>query len=132
MRALRLVLSGCLILGLATVSAADNKPKPPAKDEKKDDKKDNKEFKEKIVGAWEVVEDPSYKKGTLITLTKDGKMTFKPKGEKKGTEGTYKLDGDKFSLTFGKISTPAWTIDKITDDELILNFAGGTSKWSRK
>jgi len=130
MKALRLVLSGCLILGMASVSAASDKPKPPAKDEKKD----TKEFKEKIVGTWEVVEDPSYEKGTLITFTKDGKYVFKPKSVKKGVEGTYKLDGDKFTFTVTKITSPPLTIDKITDDEMILNsrLEGGMSKWKRK
>jgi uncharacterized protein (TIGR03066 family) len=133
MKTLRLVLSGCLILGLASVSAAGDKPKPPAKDEKKDDKKDTKEFKEKIVGTWVVVEDNAYEKGTLITFNKDGKSNFKPKGEKKGVDGTYKVDGDKLTMTVVKITTPPWTIEKITDDELLMkDIGGGKVRWTRK
>jgi uncharacterized protein (TIGR03066 family) len=100
-------------------------------DDKKD-KKDKSEFKEKIIGTFEVVEDPSYEKGTLITFAKDGKCLFKKKGEKKAGEMTYKLDGDKFTISYGKITSPPITIDKITDDEMILDFAGTKAKWKKK
>ena len=125
MRALRLLLSGWFLFVFAALAVADDKKKPPAKD----DKKDTKEFKEKIVGTWEVVEDFSYKKGTLITFTKDGKLNFRPPGEKKGADGTYKLDGDQLTLAWKTFSTPALTVNKITDEELLTSVAGGKQKW---
>jgi uncharacterized protein (TIGR03066 family) len=133
MKALRLILGAWVVLALAGVSVADDKTKPPAKDEKKEDKKDNKEFKEKMVGTWELVsEDFSWKKGTLIKFTKDGKLNFRPPGEKKGLDGTYKLDGDKLTMTMSKIAAPALTVDKITDEDMLTSFASATQKWRKK
>jgi hypothetical protein len=137
MKALRFVLGACVVLALAGVSVAGDKPNPPTKDEKKDDKKDKNDFKEKIIGTFEVVEDPGYEKGTLITFSKDGKCLFKKKGERKAGEMTYKIDGDKLTISYGKITTPPLKIEKITDEEMILDFGGaklegGQAKWKRK
>ena len=128
MKALLLIIAGGMILGLASLSLADDKKKPPAKD----DKQEHTEHKEKLVGTWTVVEDPSYKKGSLFTFSKNGRFNYRPPGEKKGVDGTWKIDGDKFTFTFGKITSPAFTVEKVTDSELLLSIAGGNVKWSKK
>jgi len=133
MNVLRLVLGACVVLALAGVSVSGDKPKPPTKDEKKDDKKDTSEFKEKILGTFEVMDENSIDKGTLVTFLKGGKITMKGKGKKDKVDFTYKLDGDKLTISYAKLASPAYTIEKITDDELLMkNVAGGEVKWKRK
>jgi uncharacterized protein (TIGR03066 family) len=120
MNVLRLVLGACVVLVLAGVSVSD-------------DKKDKNEFKEKILGTFEVLDGNSIEKGTLVTFLKGGKITMKGKGKKDKADFTYKLDGDKLTITYGTIASPAYTIEKITDDELLMkNVAGAEVKWKRK
>jgi uncharacterized protein (TIGR03066 family) len=133
MNVLRLVLGACVVLALAGVSVSGDNPKSPTKDEKKDAKKDKNDFKEKILGTFEVMDENSIDKGTLVTFLKGGKITMKGKGKKDKADFTYKIDGDKLTISYGKTASPAYTIEKITDDELLMkNVAGAEVKWKRK
>jgi uncharacterized protein (TIGR03066 family) len=88
-------------------------------EEKKDESIDAK----KLVGKWSPKEQ---KDGVpvVIELTKDGKLTVRvdAKGKEITFEGTYKLDGNKLSLTT-KVgdteNTKTKTITKLTDTELV-------------
>jgi uncharacterized protein (TIGR03066 family) len=128
MRALGVILSGWLLLGLAGVSAADNKPKPPAKDAEKEDKK-AKIDKEKLIGAWEVTEDAVGEKGTVFEFAKKDKITLSAKKKKAGLDGTYKLDGDKLTWSVGmagvKVDSPPMKVTKLNEKELVLEYPNG-------
>lgn len=72
----------------------------------------------KLVGKWE--SKPDVKEKFQIEFTKDGKFTVS--GEKdKSIEGTYKVDGNKVTVTIkaeGKEVTMKRTISKLTDTEV--------------
>src|SRR5262245_11157122 len=88
MNAIRLMAIGAIVALVASFAGADEKKADYAK---------------LIVGKWEVTkaEDKGPPKGALIEFTKDGKVhiEFERDGQKTTHEGTYKLDGDKFSVT---------------------------------
>jgi len=121
MNALRLA-AGLLVLGLATVVAAE---------EKKDDKKDDK--KASVVGSWTAAKADAgtIPEGSVVEFTKDGKFTMTPKGaEDKKLEGTYKHEGDKLNLTMkrdGQERTQNLTVKKLTDADLVLTGQDGKS-----
>jgi uncharacterized protein (TIGR03066 family) len=90
-----------------------------------DDKKaDNAKL---LVGAWEVVkaDKGTVKVGEGIEFTKDGKMKLTPKvGEKDETiEGTYTIEGDKFTFMVkvgDDIRKQTLTIKKISETEMSI------------
>jgi uncharacterized protein (TIGR03066 family) len=113
MRSLCVVLAGLLVLTVV-VRAEEAKTKID---------------KSKLVGTWTFVKTDG-KTGlppgaTLkVEFTKDGKviMTFKLKEDTKSREGTYKVDGDQLSMTFGekgKESKDVITIKELTDKKFV-------------
>jgi uncharacterized protein (TIGR03066 family) len=83
-----------------------------------EDKKDEKIDAKKLVGKW------GPKKGGAFTFefTKDGKATFSAPDDGKDSKGTYKVDGDKLTLTMkmGDMEqTITRTVSKLTDTELV-------------
>lgn len=96
-----------------------------------DDKKDEKIDVKKLVGKWELKEAKGDAK-RAIEFTKDGKLNIKAGAEVK-YEGTYKLDGNKLSLTVkageNEIKKMA-TILKLTDE--VLEAEGDDGKKSFK
>lgn len=72
---------------------------------------------QKIVGVWEEATN----KGVNLEFTKDGKFKIKGKqGDKTFViDGTYKVDGDKFTMTING-NTDTSKIKKVTDSELHL------------
>ncbi len=88
MNAMRLLAVGAIVCLVASFAGAD---------EKKGD------YAKLIVGKWEVSksEDKGPPKGSIIEFTKDGKVhvAFERDGNKESHEGTYKVDGDKFTVT---------------------------------
>jgi uncharacterized protein (TIGR03066 family) len=74
-----------------------------------------------IVGKWEITKaDPcTAPEGAMVEFTKDGK--FKVAAKDINIEGTYKLDGNKFTFTMKdgtEEKTQTITITKITDKEM--------------
>jgi uncharacterized protein (TIGR03066 family) len=85
-----------------------------------DDKIDAK----KIVGKWEPKEAKKDETLSMVfEFTKDGKVTVTIKTEKElKREGTYKVDGNKLTVTMtvnGKEQVRTRTITKLTDMELV-------------
>jgi uncharacterized protein (TIGR03066 family) len=81
-----------------------------------------------ILGVWEVIKsDDGTPPMTTIEFTRDGKLKVKTKvGDQTLTmEGTYKLEGDKLTVTLmtpdekEKEVTDTVTITKLTDKDLI-------------
>src|SRR5262245_57126464 len=94
MNAIRLFAVGAVVCLLtAGVRADDKKDKPETKS-------DNAKL---IVGKWKITKarEGGPPEGTLIEFGKDGKVTVNVEvnGEKRMFEGTYKLDGNKFTIT---------------------------------
>jgi len=86
---------------------------------------DEKDYPKLIVGKWELtkVEEGGLPKGTIIEFTKDGKvMATVKKDDKDATlEGTYKLEGDSFTVTMkagDEERKTKITILKLTDTEM--------------
>lgn len=115
---MRTAFGAVLAVGVAlaaTAARADDKP------EKVDAKK--------LVGRWEPADAPKAVK-VVIEFTKDGKLAievdFGGKAEK--TTGTYKVDGNKLSVTMkkgdGKERSESMTVTKLTDDELVMEEDG--------
>jgi uncharacterized protein (TIGR03066 family) len=105
-----------------------------------DDKKDAKKIEaDKLVGKWELLKDAEpLPKGTVLELTKDGKLTLviEIDGKKLDVTGTYKVEGDKFNY---KIKTPdgtdqegSSTIKTLTDEKLVTESKEKTeSEWKK-
>jgi uncharacterized protein (TIGR03066 family) len=109
MNALRLVAVGAAVCLLAGGARAEEKV----------------DYAKMIVGKWEVVkgDEGTVPAGMLIEFTKDGKvkLTGKKGGEDLNIEGTYKVEGDKFTVTMKQGDdehTQTITITKITDTEM--------------
>src|SRR5262245_46124983 len=87
MRTLWLAVAGLVVLGLSTVVLAEDK------------KVDN---KEKLVGNWEVAkaDEGTLPVGTVVSFGKDGKFkaTGKRDGQERTVEGTYTVEGEKFTI----------------------------------
>ena len=103
-----------IVVALGTTTAED----------KKDDKKID---AAKLVGKWEVTKaaEGGAPKGTIVELTKDGKLivTAEIAGEKKEFKGTYKVDGDKLKTEIdieGTTQKDEDTIKTLTDDKLVI------------
>jgi uncharacterized protein (TIGR03066 family) len=94
-------------------------PSAPAREEKADNAK-------LLVGKWEATKtDPgTLPTGAIVEFTKDGKLivTGKDKeGKEIKHEGTYKVEGNSFSVTVksgDEEKTQTITITKISDKEL--------------
>lgn len=83
----------------------------------------------KLVGKWTVskAEEKGFE-GAVVEFTKDGKvmLSLDFNGKSLELEGTYKLEGDKFSRkiglkgdTSGKEREATDTVTKLTDDEFV-------------
>src|SRR5438874_12073503 len=87
MNALRLVAVGAVVCLLAGGARAEEKV----------------DYAKMIVGNWEVTkaDEGTVPPHTMIEFTKDGKVkvTGKKGGEELNIEGTYKVEGDKFTVT---------------------------------
>jgi len=98
-----------------------------------DDKKD---YKEMIVGTWEVVKSPDAPAGASVQFTKDGKLILIPKGkEDKKLEATYKVEGKNLTTTRkekGKEEVNLLTIQTLNETTLVtLNDKGTTDELKR-
>ena len=83
----------------------------------------------KLVGKWELTKSESGNapKGALIEFMKDNKMTITVdfNGKSLTLNGTYKVDGDKLTVTIkppdgGKEDSDTDTIKSLTDDKIVL------------
>ena len=110
-----------------------------ADDKKSSDKPDNAKL---LVGSWECTksDEGGSPVGMVANFSKDGKIkvTFKNKDGSAGDshEGTYKVDGDKFTITMGEGSGEfkmVFTIKKISDTDLAIeDEKGKASQWNHK
>jgi uncharacterized protein (TIGR03066 family) len=121
MSALRIVVTGCLVLSLVAFAGTMSRA-----DEKID--------KDKIVGTWELTKSTAKDApppGTTVEFAKDGKMKIKVKVENKEItlEGTYSIDGAKLNTALktpdGKEQKDTDTITKLTDKEMVLKGSKG-------
>ena len=117
MKALQWLAVGCIVGMVGTGAFADDKP----------------DYAKLIVGKWEVSKAPegNVPEGSVVEFTKDGKMkvTAKKDDADSTVEGTYKIEGDAFVMTFkrGEESvTRTITITKITDTEMSTKNQEGT------
>ena len=85
------------------------------------------EYAAKIVGTWELVKaaEGGAPIGSLVTFTKDGKLTLKTTldGKEVTLEGTYKVEKDQLVSELkmdGNTLKETDLIKKLTDDELQL------------
>jgi uncharacterized protein (TIGR03066 family) len=101
---------------------------------------DEKDYPKLIVGKWELtkVEEGGLPKGSIIEFDKDGKVkaTIKKDDKEDTLEGTYKVEGDSFTVTM-KVGEEERkqkiTILKLTDSEMhIKNEMGRMSELSKK
>src|SRR5689334_24666235 len=107
MNALRLMVTGLVMIGLGAGLSAE-------------EKKANGN-KEKLVGAWEVIkaDEGALPVGSVVELSKDGKasVTAKREGKESTAQGTYAVEGDKLTVTLKhgeKEVKHAITIKKLT------------------
>ena len=110
MSALRLV-AVLAVVGLvgAGLSADDKKP----------------DYAKQIVGKWEVTkaDEGTVPPGAMVEFTKDGKVlaTHKKDDKDETIEGTYKVEGDTFTVTMkqgGEEHSQTITIVKISKTEM--------------
>lgn len=88
--------------------------------------------KAKLIGAWELIL-PEEAKGldikVVIEFTNDGKakMSFEGGGKKDAKDGTWKLDGDKLTITPNddKEKAEAITVKSLTADKMTVSDKGG-------
>ena len=126
MSAMRLLVTGLVVLGIVAGVRADDK------------KADTN--KEKLVGSWEVVkgDEGAPPVGTVVVFNKDGKMkvTHKQDDKEVTLEGTYTLDGDKVSIVLkqgDKEVKHTVTIKKLTDTEFVAeNEKGQKAEFKKK
>jgi uncharacterized protein (TIGR03066 family) len=86
---------------------------------------DKPDYAKMLVGKWEVskAEEGTVPTGAVIEFTKDGKVKFTGKKDDKEVmiEGTYKVEGDKFTVTMKQGDdehTQTITITKISETEM--------------
>lgn len=93
-----------------------------------------------IIGVWEITKsDDGTPVGTTIEFTRDGKLkiTTKVGDAPLNLEGTYKVDGDKLTVTVkspdeGKEMSDTVTITKLTEKVLITKDTKGKSDEFKK
>ena len=125
MNVLRLLVAGVTVCALTANVRAEEK------------KVDNAKL---LVGSWEVTKaDPeTLPPHTVVEFGKEGKMkvTTKKEGKDESHDGTYKVDGDKFTITMkhgDKEMVMVITIKKISDTELVTaNEAGKGVTFKKK
>jgi uncharacterized protein (TIGR03066 family) len=125
MNVLRLLVAVAVACALTVGARADEK------------KADNAKL---LVGTWEVVkaDKGTVPVGSTVEFTKDGKMIVihKQDGKEEKGEGTYKLDGDKFSFEMkmgDKVAKKTITIKKISETEMTTTDEDGkTVEFKRK
>jgi uncharacterized protein (TIGR03066 family) len=87
--------------------------------------------KAKLIGSWQMVlpEDAKIDLKVIITFANDGKaiMSFEGFGKKENKEGTWKLEGDKITVTpkDEKDKTETITVKSVSADKLILSDKSG-------
>lgn len=83
----------------------------------------------KLMGKWELTKSESGNapKGAIVEFMKDNKLTISIDlgGKKLEMAGTYKLDGDKLTVTIkppdgGKEETDTDTVKTLSDEKLVL------------
>src|SRR5262245_28888013 len=118
MRSLRLVGIAFLVLCLAACSGKDKKDS-----DRQDDKKGS--YAEKIIGKWVLTKAPEGATlGTIFEFSKDGKVNWLAGEGDEPIPGTYKIDGDKLTLTLpspedGKPKSETSTIKTLNDTTLV-------------
>jgi uncharacterized protein (TIGR03066 family) len=124
MNAVRLLAIGAIVCLLGSVALADEKKKGNAK---------------LVLGKWEVAasHEGGPPKGGTVEFTKDGKLKVagEQNGQKMEFDGTYKVDGDKLTLTFkfGENETPVnLTIEKLDETTFITKSEHGKVELKRK
>jgi uncharacterized protein (TIGR03066 family) len=115
MNAVRLALVGALWLGLIALAGAQDKDE------------DGDALKKKLIGRWEAVKGKGLPPGAIVVFHKDGKMVVtarekdKDNDKERKIEGTYKVKGKSFQITFKrdeKERTQTIKVLKISDKEL--------------
>jgi uncharacterized protein (TIGR03066 family) len=119
MNALRLLAAGAMVCALTVGARAEEK------------KADNAKL---LVGTWEVTkaDKDTLPVGSVVELAKEGKLkvTHKVEGKEETREGTYTVEGDKFTVTVkagDNVSKHTITIKKISDTELVTTDEQGKS-----
>lgn len=103
----------------------DDAPSTPMKDEKSKQATAGEIDENLLVGTWQVPIPQALAKNTFPaeSFEKDGRYVtslFQGGGKKlEGLEGTYKVEGDKLTITVGE-SSKTLQIKKVTDKELVL------------
>ncbi len=98
-----------------------------------DDKKEEKKIDAaKLVGKWEITKTQGdVPKGTIVEMTKDGKLkvTAEFNGKKLELEGSYSVDGEKLKTKIkgpdGSEVEDTDTIKSVTDDKLVISDKDG-------
>jgi uncharacterized protein (TIGR03066 family) len=125
MNALRMLVASVAVCALASGARAEEK------------KADNAKL---LMGSWEAtkVAPKTLPVGAVVEFAKDGKMkvTEKRDGKEETREGTYKVDGDKFTIKMKRgdeVAEMVITIKKISDSELITaNAEGAVVEFKKK
>ena len=125
MNALRMLVAGVAVCALASGVKAEEK------------KADNAKL---LMGSWEATKaaEGTLPVGAVVEFAKDGKMKVLTKrdGKEETMEGTYKLDGDKFTIKMKRgddVMEIVITIKKISDTELVAaNDEGKVVEFKRK
>jgi uncharacterized protein (TIGR03066 family) len=129
---MRILLSCAIVLGLAVATSAGP--------QKKGDKgKAAAIDADLLVGKWETLPLKGVKgaKGLVREFTQEGKCYLGSTGKKDPRlEGTYKLDGDKLTVTIsggggGPDEEHKYTVKKLTKTELVLVEGKLTETWKR-
>jgi uncharacterized protein (TIGR03066 family) len=126
MRWSRCSVAAALVLGLALIGSAS----PGGGKDKIDARK--------LVGTWKVSKSEMLPPGSVVQFAKDGKLKVNAEkdGEKVEIKGTYKVDGNKLTVTITVMDTDSKhneTIKKLTDKELIIQheMGGKTTELTR-
>ena len=147
MRVLGLTLTACVVLALSACSGGSS-----GKNENKGSSSQNKDNKgtpagektnaDKIIGKWELVKSGlEAAVGETVEFAKDGKMKMTTKpivgkdkeikyvGKEQTIEGTYKVEGDKITVTMkgpdGKVGSDTAPIKTLTDTKLVIEVEKG-------
>ncbi len=127
MNVLRLLVAGVMVCALTANVRAEEKV----------EKKDNAKL---LMGAWEATKavEGTLQVGSVVEFGKDGKLKVigKNDGKEVTHEGTYKVDGDKFTIMMKAGDNDVKmviTIKKISDKELITaNEEGKVVEFKKK
>ncbi len=121
---MRTILIGLIVIPLSLSISAGADEKPTEKIEAA-----------KLVGKWEPLDGP--KEATVVVeFTKEGKTktTIESKDTTRVREGTYKVDGNKLTLSRieeGKEESETATVTKLTDTELVTEAKGTKATFKR-